>query len=229
MTTEDEMFWRKQKKEHDLDFFRSSEDWETFEILYFRELSFFDIEDSIDSYKRKRKISREDAQKEIGYSRAYIDGQGRLRRLDEIGSGLKPNETYVQYDGNLPVRVRTFWLGFSFHGKRVSSGGELDREWTYRYDDSGRLAEMISHVHPDMARTYYWHNEHFRHQEYEYDDKGLLRTYQWSFGKGVYGKAWANPRGPGLRSKAERAVAQTLSLKESPRLREKVEKTGLFL
>ena len=188
------MLWRRRTERPDLSFFRSGEDWETFECLYFRDLDFIDIEDSIDSYNRKRKISKESAQKSNSHSRAYVDEQGRLHRLDAIGSGLIPSETYVQYEENLPVRAWKFWLGLGYHGKKVSGGGELADEWTYRYDGDGRLVEMVCHTYPDLDFKYRLVNEHFRHCEYEHDEEGLVRTYQWSHGRGVSGNEFSHAK-----------------------------------
>jgi hypothetical protein len=188
------MPWRRSAKRRDLHYFRTSEHWDSLESIYFRDLDLVDIEDDIRSFRRKKTVSKEVAEISSYYSRAYIDKEGRLRRIDELGSGLIPSETYIQYEGDLPVRASRFRLGFGYHGRRVSDGGELVDEWQYRYDSTGRLVELECHEYADLRPIYMLHNELFRHCEYEYDDAGLLRVYQQVHGLSVSGKEWSQAR-----------------------------------
>jgi len=178
----------------DLNCFRASEEWESFEQICFQDLDFLDIDDDIQSFRRKRRVSKEVAETSISYSQAYIDQGGRLLRIDMLGPGLIPSETYIWYEGDLPVWARQFRLGLHYHNRRVSAGGELADEWQYRYDSMGRLVELVCHSYPDLRPVYSLSNELFRQRDYEYDDEGLLRIYQRVHGLSVSGQEWLQPR-----------------------------------
>ena len=182
--------WKKSK----LDALRAAYDWENLEHRYFRELDFLDIQDSIDNYKRKQAISKKDAEKKRYYSKLYIDATGRLLRFDTIGLGTIPSEVYIEYQNNLPARALKFRLGFNVHGQRVSKTPELSGRWSYKYDEQGRLIEMVWYTYPDLGFKYGYHNELFVYRFYEYDDEGLSRICQQNEGLTVDGERFSHEK-----------------------------------
>ena len=188
------MFWTKHKNKQKLDSLRAGHDWENLEHCYFPDLDFLDIEDSIADYKRKQAISKEDAGKMRYYSKIYIDPAGRPVRLDQVGLGTIPSETYIEYTTDLPVRASKFRLGFNIHGQRVSKSPELSVQWSYKYDKKGRLLEMVHHSYPDLHFKYGYHNESSRYHFYEYDEEGLFRIWKQNKGLDVDGKRWSDEK-----------------------------------
>jgi hypothetical protein len=176
------------KQKPELKDFRASHQWENLELCYFPELEFLDIMHSIEDWKRKRTISKENAEKRAGHSKAYIDESGKLLRLDWIGT--KPGEIYIQYQGSLPISAFEFRTGFSSQGKRAEDEF-LQQNWRYKYDEDNRLVELTWHTYPDLEFKYGYHNEQFVYYSYEYDEQGLLRTYQRNEGLSVYGKKFS--------------------------------------
>ncbi len=173
------------KKKLGLKNFRASHKWENLELRYLPKLEFLDIMHSIGDWKRKRIILKENVEKQRGYSKAYIDQNGKLLRLDWVGA--KPGEVYIQYQGNLPISVFEFRTGFNSQGKRVEDE-YLQHNWTYKYDKDNRLVELTWRIYPDLDFKYGYYNEQFVFYSYEYNEQGLLRIYQRNEGLSVYGK-----------------------------------------
>jgi hypothetical protein len=176
------------KKKPELKDFRASHKWENLEPRYFPELEFLNIMHSIEDWKRKRTILKENAEKQGSYSKAYIDQSGKLLRLDWIG--VKPGEVYIQYQGNLPISAFEFRTGLNSQGKRVEDDF-LQEDWSYKYDKDNRLVELTWHTYPDLEFKYAYHNEQSVFYSYEYDEPGLLRIYQRNEGLSISGKKFS--------------------------------------
>ncbi|MBK6429805.1 hypothetical protein [Candidatus Amarolinea dominans] len=172
-----------------LETFRTSYDWETTQNRYFRDLAFLDVAESLPNLGRQREISEKEAKSGTYCSKAYFDAQGRLLRLDQVGSGTIPSEVYVEYTDGVPIRAAKFRLGIGFYGKFVSESPEISDEWTYKYDENGCLTELIWHSFPSLNFKYGYHyNESFTHEYFEYDAEGLLRISQQHKGLTVDGR-----------------------------------------
>jgi len=181
---------KKQQGKPTIEEHQNQYNWDAFDIRYYRDLDFDDIQDSILAYTKKRTISLEEATSTPYFSKAYIHTDGKLLRLDQIGTRGVPSQVYIEYSSNLPVKALEYYLGINPHGKRITLGGELSREWDYKYDENGRLIEMTEHTYPDLAFTYRYTNHLYLHRFYEYDQDGLLRTYQLVEGLSISGKPW---------------------------------------
>lgn len=179
------------KKKSQLEKFRSSHDWENMEHRYYRDLDLLDIMHSIESFKQKRTISKTVA-KELGqYSKAYVDRNSKLLRLDK--ESAKPDETYLVYKDNLPINAIRFKTGRYSGGRRIEDDF-IDADWTFTYDENNLLQECVWHIHPDLEFRYSHCNEQFVYYTYEYDEQGLLRIYQRNEGLSLNGRKFSHAK-----------------------------------
>lgn len=160
----------------DIEELRGLFNWDEFEKKYYSELDFLEIEDKIDSIKRKKTITPEEASERKWCSIGYFDGKNRLLRIDY--KDVIPTETYLIWEDDFLTDVFLFRLGYCGQEK-VSDKPELHTEWHYKYNDKKQLIRLVVRDHPDVDYKFYnFPHTSERRLSYEYDEKGLLKAYQ---------------------------------------------------
>jgi len=158
----------------DIEDFREKHVWDTLETRYYTELSFIKFDEKPLAIRKKKVISPQDAEIRNYYSKCYFDDKGLPLRIDEIGAGTLPSETYLLWENDKLLAVYEFRLGFFFK-TRLKDRPHLSSLWIYEYDGQTRLSATMYVSFEDY--TYYRHDKLERHCRYEYDDQGLSKIY----------------------------------------------------
>ena len=174
-----------------LNHLRGSQNWERLEHRYYLELNFLDIMHSIDEFHRKRATSSANASLQNYFAKAYVDNQGHLLRIDNIGS--QTAETYILYKNALPGKVYQYITGKIAAGKKIEDDF-LSNEWTYQYNENDTLIGLVWHWFPDLEFRYSLGNDGYVYYSYEYDQQGLSKIFKAYHGLSLDGKAVSHPK-----------------------------------
>lgn len=152
--------------------FNNLHNWKECKKIYFKNLSFIDIEDNIDAYKRYKRINETDLNEIREYTIGY-EKDNKLLKLEEFVNKKIIKETYLIYNQNEHLhKVYDFWKKDKYYHKKED---ELFTMWNYEYQNS-KLSKLKIKYYADY--NYAHHNTNYLIRYYTWDEKGIESIHQ---------------------------------------------------
>jgi hypothetical protein len=165
------------KENTEITSFHNRYDWQTLEMKYYEDLSFINYFEKPEKIRSKKQILQSEVAKRKFYSICYFDAGGYPIRIDNLG-GYMPTETHLVWENKNLIEVCEFALGYKGVTK-VKPKPHPIHYWSYIYDEQERTSRIFMICFED--HIYYAHDKDELRIRYEYDQKGLAKSYKQLF------------------------------------------------
>jgi hypothetical protein len=165
------------KEKTEITSYRKRYDWQTLVTRYYEDLSFINYFENPEKIIRKKHISQSEVATRKFYSICYFSTEGYPVRIDNLG-GYMPTETHLIWNNEKLTEVYEFALGYK-GATKVKPKPHPMHYWSYTHNEQGSTSRIIMVGFED--HIYYAHGKDELRIRYEYDSKGLAKSYKQFF------------------------------------------------